>query len=298
MDVNNVLSCMILGFKDGKFCDCYVDACRCGENFKEYEWVWDTHFGNPETIVLSCQNRETLFHPRTSYGTAAIRGTSPFQKGHVYYWEIKMLTFLRGTDIVVGVGTEHAAMSSDKYCSLIGSTADSWGYSFQGKCYHNGEERNYGSNFTQGSIVGVKLDMWSGDLEFYLNRKPLGVAFKHLNQYSNLYPMVCSSMANCSVRMIHSTSHPVDLMYHCLSPLRDQYQLTRDQLSGIPALKQFLKTSWWTFSDEEALYPDGNGSRKKQYHWSLPSRPQGVCHRLSNERTVRQDVVRWGDRRL
>ncbi|KAL1451498.1 hypothetical protein WDU94_005869 [Cyamophila willieti] len=160
-----------------------------------------------------------------------------------------MLTSLSGTDVVVGVGTEHAAMSADKYCSLIGSTADSWGYSFQGRRYHNGQEWDYGSSFGQGSIIGVKLDMWSGDLEFYLNRKPLGVAFKAMNKYPNLYPMVSATMANTSIRMIHSTSHPVHLMHHCLGPLRDQFRLTCAELSGIPALKKFLETSWWTFSD-------------------------------------------------
>ncbi|XP_008479147.1 SPRY domain-containing SOCS box protein 3-like [Diaphorina citri] len=92
-------STMVPVYKDRRFCDCTTDSCDCGETLKEYEWVWDTNSADPESIVLSCQNRETLFHPRSSQGTTAIRGTTPFKSGHVYYWEVKMLSTLYGTDV-------------------------------------------------------------------------------------------------------------------------------------------------------------------------------------------------------
>ena len=65
----------------------------------EHEWAWDEQVTTAATL-LSKQNREVRFHPGYSSGTAAVRGNSPFLKGHVYYWEIKMLTALYGTDVV------------------------------------------------------------------------------------------------------------------------------------------------------------------------------------------------------
>ncbi|CAA9997721.1 unnamed protein product [Nesidiocoris tenuis] len=68
-----------------------------------HEWAWDTEAASPSTL-LSKQNREVRFHPNYSSGTAAIRGDTAFCRGNVYYWEIKMLTCLYGTD-VWGAGT-------------------------------------------------------------------------------------------------------------------------------------------------------------------------------------------------
>jgi SPRY domain-containing SOCS box protein 3 len=64
-----------------------------------HEWAWDEQVASPATL-LSKQNREVRFHPGYSSGTAAVRGDSPFKQGNVYYWEIKMLTSLYGTDVV------------------------------------------------------------------------------------------------------------------------------------------------------------------------------------------------------
>lgn len=38
-----------------------------------------------------------------------------------------------------------------------------------------GFSRAYTHPFTQGDIIGVHVDLWSGTLEYYLNRKPLGM---------------------------------------------------------------------------------------------------------------------------
>lgn len=79
--------------KNGKF------ECDCGENIHSYEWRWKKE-EDLNNIVISNKNREVLFHPVYSSGTAAVRGNSSFKKNRHYYWEIKMISNLYGTDIV------------------------------------------------------------------------------------------------------------------------------------------------------------------------------------------------------
>lgn len=57
-----------------------------------------------------------------------------------------------------------------------------------------------------------------------------GVAFTKLNKHPELYPLVSSTAAKSSIRMIHSTSHSVNLMHHCLVSLQNQFQVSRYSL--------------------------------------------------------------------
>lgn len=73
--------------------------CKCGEDAKSYEWHWQKEEDLNNTLI-SNDDREVLFHPIYSSGTAAVRGNAPFQKNMHYYWEIKMISNLYGTDVV------------------------------------------------------------------------------------------------------------------------------------------------------------------------------------------------------
>ena len=67
--------------------------------FADCEWKWD-----PETlsssVCLTRGNKEVLFHPDYSCGTAAAKGSQPLTPGGEYYWEINMTSAVYGTDMV------------------------------------------------------------------------------------------------------------------------------------------------------------------------------------------------------
>lgn len=67
--------------------------------FISVNWTWNTN-DITRQIVLSNENKDVRFHPGYSSGTAAIRGKFSCLPGHHYFWEIKMLTALYGTDVV------------------------------------------------------------------------------------------------------------------------------------------------------------------------------------------------------
>jgi len=209
-----------------KYCDCTRD-CNCGEN-NVHEWAWDESLV-PNESVLSRQNLEVEFHFAGSSGTSAVRGNKVMDKERHHYWEVKMLTPVYGTDVMVGVGTVKAELDMrGVFCSLLGHNHESWGFSYRGNLQYGGEKREYAKCFGQGSLVGVHLDTWKGTLQFFLNRKPLGIAFTGLRNLE-LYPMVSSTAAQSKVRITHSCSAPASLQLDCLAVLRP---LQRSYLSA------------------------------------------------------------------
>lgn len=206
-----------------KLCNCNSENCRCEEENEGHEWTWDA-----ESAVytnLSENDLKVDFHNGYSYGTAAIRGTKSLEQGRHHYWEVKMLTFVYGTDIMVGLGTNKVDLNSTKhvFCSFLGLDNESFGYSYKGYIQHGGVKRSYGACFGQGCLVGVHLDTWRGTLEFYLNRKPLGIAFTGLRDIA-LYPMVGSTAAQSKMRLTHSCSVLASLQLDCLSVLKSSHR--------------------------------------------------------------------------
>lgn len=80
---------------------------------------------------------------------------------------------------MIGVGTKETDLVkySHNFVSLLGLDDQSWGFSYMGSKHHNGKSQSYYSkNFGQHTVVGVHLDLWSGNMEFFINRKPLGTS--------------------------------------------------------------------------------------------------------------------------
>ncbi|XP_043498752.1 SPRY domain-containing SOCS box protein 3-like isoform X1 [Polistes fuscatus] len=193
--------------------------------YNVHEWAWDEKCIS-KTSELSKDNLEVKFHPKLSIGTAYVRGNVSMQKGRHHYWEIKMMTVTYGTDVMIGVGTSKIDLTGikDTFCSLLGRDKESWGFSYKGYIQHAGERRIYTKRFCRGDLVGVHFDGWKGTLQYFLNRKPLGIAFTGL-QNTTLYPMVCSTAANSKVIITHCSSVPASLQMECLSLLQPVQRL-------------------------------------------------------------------------
>ncbi|KAJ8364211.1 hypothetical protein SKAU_G00130420 [Synaphobranchus kaupii] len=210
-----------------------VKDCHCGEDDHDFDWVWDDSSKSTATL-LGCDSRKVNFHTEYSCGTAAIRGNKELANGQ-HFWEIKMTSPVYGTDMMVGIGTSDVNL--DKYrhtfCSLLGKDEDSWGLSYTGLLHHKGDKMNFSSRFGQGSIIGVHLDTWHGTLTFFKNRKCIGVAATKL-QNKKFYPMVCSTAAKSSMKVIRSCFTPTTLQYLCCARLRQLLPDCADTLGVLP----------------------------------------------------------------
>ncbi|XP_063077943.1 SPRY domain-containing SOCS box protein 3 isoform X2 [Engraulis encrasicolus] len=218
--------------------------CGCGEEDQTCDWVWDEACKSSSTY-LSCSDRKVSFHMEYSCGTAAIRGNQELADGQ-HFWEIKMTSPVYGTDMMVGVGTSEVNLDQFRhsFCSLLGTDGDSWGLSYTGLLHHKGAKVTFSPRFGQGSIIGVHLDNWHGTLTFYKNRRCIGVAARQL-QNKRLYPMVCSTAAKSSMKMIRSCSVPTSLQYLCCDRLRQHMPPNVDVLSVLPlppGLRRLLRS--------------------------------------------------------
>ncbi|XP_036771814.1 SPRY domain-containing SOCS box protein 3 isoform X2 [Manis pentadactyla] len=259
--------------------------CRCGEEDDHFDWVWDD-LNKSSATLLSCDNRKVDFHTEYSCGTAAIRGTKELGEGQ-HFWEIKMTSPVYGTDMMVGIGTSDVDL--DKYhhtfCSLLGRDEDSWGLSYTGLLHHKGDKTSFSSRFGQGSIIGVHLDTWHGTLTFFKNRKCIGVAATRLHN-RKFFPMVCSTAAKSSMKVIRSCASATSLQFLCCYRLRQLRPDSGDTLEGLPlppGLKQVLRHKLgWLLSTSCGRHQPPASSPKAPTHPASPGPrrcPRKRCQR-------------------
>ncbi|XP_078147022.1 SPRY domain-containing SOCS box protein 3 [Centroberyx gerrardi] len=259
-----------------------ISDCLCGEEDQGFDWVWDEHCMSAGAF-LSSDNRKVSFHSDYSCGTAAIRGTKELAEGQ-HFWEIKMTSPVYGTDMMVGIGTLEVNLEKFKhsFCSLLGHDEDSWGLSYTGLFQHKGDRVKFSSRFGQGSIIGVHLDTWYGTLTFYKNRHCIGVAATRL-QNKKLYPMVCSTAAKSSMKVIRACYTPTSLQYLCCARLRQALPRCPDVLDVLelpPGLRTLLHTQLgWVFTLDSS--PDDSeqpvdAPEDFPEEMSLPSSPSPV----------------------
>lgn len=74
------------------------DTCRCGEDTcQTIEWTWDKENIQPQTVI---NDHTVQFHPIYSQGTSVVRSNQPLEPNMIHYWEIKIVHWLSGTDLV------------------------------------------------------------------------------------------------------------------------------------------------------------------------------------------------------
>lgn len=221
--------------------------CTCGEDNDVIEWGWTQHDNSGSSwIVVSEDKKQVTFHPLYSSGTAAAKGDTPLLHNYHYYWEVKILTETYGTDIMVGLGSDKVNIVASQFVftSLLGKDEESYGLSYTGAIRHNAVIAKDSAGFCRGSIVGVRVDLWRGTLEFYVNRKPQGLAFYNLRRHEALYPMICSTAAQSSMRLIYAASWRASLLVDAAKILAST--LNSDRRSEIPpGLQYTLRSQFW-----------------------------------------------------
>ena len=178
---------------------------------KDYGWNEDDRSLN--IFVLEDDPRVVHRHP-VAQSTDCVRGRVGYKSG-LHVWEIKWPLRQRGTHAVVGVATSEAALHTNGYQPLVGSTPDSWGWDLgRNVLYHDLKpsgndpyytygrvyEHQFAYNFVAPETILTILDMDEGTLSFMANGQYLGVAFRGLKG-KILYPIISSVWGHCEITM-------------------------------------------------------------------------------------------------
>ncbi|XP_019637360.1 PREDICTED: SPRY domain-containing SOCS box protein 4-like isoform X1 [Branchiostoma belcheri] len=206
-------------------------------------------------IFVKEDDKLTFHRHPVAQSTDCIRGKVGYTRG-LHVWEIHWSTRQRGTHAVVGVATEHAALHSVGYQSLVGSNAESWGWDLgRNKLYHD-SKNNPGityprtlkadENFVVPDKFLVVLDMDEGTISFVVDGQFLGIAFRGLKG-KKLYPIVSAVWGHCEITTKYIGGldpEPLPLMDLCRRTIR--LSLGKDRLKDVPklplpqALKNYL----------------------------------------------------------
>ncbi|XP_020291048.1 SPRY domain-containing SOCS box protein 3-like isoform X2 [Pseudomyrmex gracilis] len=212
---------------------------------RPHEWTWDESYVKKlhSSIVVSQENTQILFNPTGGLHTyGVLRGDKPLEKGRHHFWGIHITGFQ--TSIIVGVGTAKAATSSSY---SIGQDCESWGFlCSELSLHHDGKKKDLDYNhFDSNYLIRIHLDTWAGTLQFFYNRRPLGDAFRNLNNYT-LYPLISYTTymytreLSTKVILTYSMSIPASLQSACVKVLtRSQKQILRKKFPGLRHLCYF-----------------------------------------------------------
>jgi SPRY domain-containing SOCS box protein 1/4 len=135
-------------------------------------------------VFVRHDDRYTVHRRPILLSTDCIRGRTGHDCG-LHAWELIWSVQHRGSHAVVGVATQDAPLHAAGYQSLVGDTADSWGWDLvHNRLYH--DFRNVpgvtypvdNGNFEVPDKIIVILDMDEGTLSFSAEGRFLGVAFR------------------------------------------------------------------------------------------------------------------------
>lgn len=176
------------------------------------------HAWNPDDRSLNIFLKEddgglTIHRHPVAQSTDAVRGRVGFTRG-LHAWEIRWERRHRGTHAVIGVATRDAPLHCTGYRSLVGSTADSWGWDLcRNRLHHGGDtEKRYRDlayprcadedvdDYVAPESFIVVLDMDEGTLGYVADGRYLGVAFRGLKG-RQLFPVVSAVWGHCEITM-------------------------------------------------------------------------------------------------
>ena len=127
-------------------------------------------------VTLSNGNLDAAFGSVSGGGGI---GSSFVVRSGKWYWEITM-TADSGGACHIGVLDQKLADYSGVQYYEPGLTAESYSYQTNGTKYNNNSNTSYGASYTTNDVIGVKLDLDNGTIEFLKNNSSQGTAFTGL----------------------------------------------------------------------------------------------------------------------
>lgn len=91
----------------------------------------------------------------------------------------------------------------------LGTDAAGWGYGGTAKKSHSKNFENYGVTFGEkGDVIGCLIDLDAGEMSWFVNGKPQGVAFRFNPFQKPIFPAICTKNAPLLLKLSSDTKPP------------------------------------------------------------------------------------------
>ena len=218
----------------------------------ERHWQWSKCTEKNSSSLLLDQNKQILFHPRTSSSTEVILSDRPLPADGKHYWEI-YVPAIYGTSIMFGIASKwrrlltigeerdnlpllsdniyisysflarEQQLISSSFTNLLGIDQHGWGLSHHGLLWHNGIARSYLSQpmeTLQPVLVGLEFDADARTLAYTINNQSCGIAFHSIPTNVSIYPAVSSTSAQSTMVLKHCCKICSSLRELCLKSIQ------------------------------------------------------------------------------
>ena len=115
-------------------------------------------------------NNGNLDFATTGGATGTMTTTIPLRSGK-WYCETT-ITFGSNNS---AIGIRH--VDETRASQTLGSNGDDYAYRGNGRKFNNNSKTSYGDSYTTNDVIGIKLDLDNGTIEFFKNNTSQGVAF-------------------------------------------------------------------------------------------------------------------------
>ncbi|CAF0823713.1 unnamed protein product [Adineta steineri] len=192
------------------------------KNCLDSQWKWSKSNEINSKAILLDNNKQILFHPRTSSSTEVILADQPLPSNGKHYWEIYMPA-VYGTSIIFGIATNEQQLISSSFTNLIGIDQHGWGLSHQGLLWHNGISHPYLSQPIEPLrpvLIGLEFDADARTLSYTIDNQSMGIAFRSIPTNVLIYPAVSSTSAQSTMILKHCCKICTSLSEICLKLIK------------------------------------------------------------------------------
>lgn len=159
-------------------------------------------------MIFKDENKTAIFHPDASFGTSAISGKKALKSTTIAYWEIHVPA-LFGTSIMFGLGRKSTKLQFVVLFDHLLGGADN--HNCKGDCKNFGLAHSgylYGGKFNglinhtarrycdelenRPTDIGMLFHGPEGWLAYFINGKPMGIAFTNIDASIDFYYPIVS----------------------------------------------------------------------------------------------------------
>ena len=190
-----------------------------------------------EGALISGRNCQVLFAAAKAGGTLQAIGSRDIN-GTITYWEVKIgYVFERREPYEESLPYIKFGLTTldESKESLKDKLGDSWTMDNKGKKLHHGHHHDYGRRLPNYSTYGMLFHANRGTVAFFLNGKPLPVAFQNIFSTLPFRPFIEISGGTVAAVVCRSHRTDLSLLNICMRKIRTtKNMLYNDVIDQIP----------------------------------------------------------------